>query len=516
MATYSRSTAFAFIKYAEEHRDAYAYFYAPTGGFGAWTGTRPIVAHEHPGGWAQPGYRSTSERSATHAMTARTDVLDKFRDGGAIVVLVEYPGGADPETPFASYSNIARFPAIWIARARLAQRIKDECEAGGFLDGLGDKSQLGWFAMSAGSSNTLMANWCPRSWNVIPRAPGKQVALGATLPRNDHYPAAMVVQGPPLTATQNDPSRMVNGIHSPLLAAITNPWHYRPRVRLFGTMAGTLLVGDILEGVSPTSEKGVIAAISGSGAATTIELLVQRGGVGGADDIILGDTFEEVGSPSNTFSVDGDPVTLDRFGYLEIPQATKEAISPALFLGQATEDDLEKIRSIPLLAFNVGTPSVGHQSGDVLTDMLANEFGADDSHDMMLLDELLTTYGPFANAVTYWGEDADTSVIVSGRQAILDAVGTPIVCTTDGEHFLRTGDSLQVGQGLGNTAMNGVFPVTVLSDTTFQLDGSASNGTYTGGGVWVYDNPTGRYCVAATILQTAYDWMKAAALTGLA
>lgn len=59
---------------------------------------------------------------------------------------------------------------------------------------------------------------------------------------------------------------------------------------------------------------------------------------------------------------------------------------------------------------------------------------------------------------------------------------TPIVVTTTVPHRYVTGDIVRVTGVLGNTAANGVFPVTVLSATTFSLTGSAGTGTYTGEG----------------------------------
>lgn len=55
---------------------------------------------------------------------------------------------------------------------------------------------------------------------------------------------------------------------------------------------------------------------------------------------------------------------------------------------------------------------------------------------------------------------------------------TPIVCTT-ATHSYTTGDRVVVRDGLVNTGMNGSWFITVLSGTTFSLNGSVGNGTYT-------------------------------------
>ena len=58
---------------------------------------------------------------------------------------------------------------------------------------------------------------------------------------------------------------------------------------------------------------------------------------------------------------------------------------------------------------------------------------------------------------------------------------SPIVVTT-AAHGLSTGDVVTLASVGGNTAANGTFRVTVVSSTTFQLDGTTGNGTYTSGG----------------------------------
>jgi len=66
---------------------------------------------------------------------------------------------------------------------------------------------------------------------------------------------------------------------------------------------------------------------------------------------------------------------------------------------------------------------------------------------------------------------------------VTGAVGTPIVISTGATpHTLRNGDFALISGVLGNTNANGIWNVTVLSATTFSLNGSATNATYTGGG----------------------------------
>lgn len=59
---------------------------------------------------------------------------------------------------------------------------------------------------------------------------------------------------------------------------------------------------------------------------------------------------------------------------------------------------------------------------------------------------------------------------------------TPIQITTAGAHGLATGSLVTIIGVQGNIAANGTFPITVINGTTFTLNGSQGNGTYTSGG----------------------------------
>ncbi len=78
----------------------------------------------------------------------------------------------------------------------------------------------------------------------------------------------------------------------------------------------------------------------------------------------------------------------------------------------------------------------------------------------------------------------------------------PIVITTGTTTGLTTGDSVTVGGVNGNTAANGMFTITVLNSTQFQLNGTTGNAAYTSGGAWAY-NPNGASYIAPT-----YNWLE--------
>ncbi len=71
--------------------------------------------------------------------------------------------------------------------------------------------------------------------------------------------------------------------------------------------------------------------------------------------------------------------------------------------------------------------------------------------------------------------------LVSGRGTISDASNTsPIVITvTSAGHGLQTNDYVEITSVQGNTAANGIWQVTRLTATTFSLNSSVGNGSFT-------------------------------------
>jgi len=515
MATYSRNTAYDYFHYAPEYPHAYCYVFEPVGGFGAWSGPRPIMFWLHQGGWGHPHMDYRGSRYPDIGMFAATTVQDAFLNGGAIVVVVEYPLGSNVEKPGQVYATANRYPHIWLAAARAIQRVKDECAPGGRLDGLGDPDQCFAYSNSAGVGTLLMSQWCPESWGMIPRAPGSQVALGSTLPKSDHYLRAMICQGPPGNPVTDDPSRQNLGIYCPIIVAVAKPWRYRPQLELFGTMVGTIAAGDFLEGTGSTTEKCYVVSVTGSGAATTIVVKLQRGD---ALDLTAAETFEVEDDPTTTFALSATPTIQCAYGWLELPQATKEAVSPFQYFEHWTAEDKERVAQIGLFALQFGNPSVQYRASDDVRALIPGKFGADDAHDVMFLDNRVSEIGYPPNFYrSRWGADAATASIGSDEQVILTASETsPIVCTTDVEHGIRTGDTIKVGQAVGMTGMEGIFTATRIDATSFSLDGSTGVGTYVDSGVWAFHNANGNYYDGTVLVTEMYEWVRDVIGIGLA
>jgi len=62
----------------------------------------------------------------------------------------------------------------------------------------------------------------------------------------------------------------------------------------------------------------------------------------------------------------------------------------------------------------------------------------------------------------------------------------PIVITTPSTHGLLTGTQITITGVNGNLGANGVFTITVISPTTFSLNGSVGSDAYLGGGSYVF------------------------------
>ncbi len=78
------------------------------------------------------------------------------------------------------------------------------------------------------------------------------------------------------------------------------------------------------------------------------------------------------------------------------------------------------------------------------------------------------------------------SLIATGsRGTVTNATNAmPIVVTTGAAHGLSSGATVSISGVGGNASANGLFTITVLSPTTFALDGSTGTAAYTSGGTW--------------------------------
>lgn len=71
------------------------------------------------------------------------------------------------------------------------------------------------------------------------------------------------------------------------------------------------------------------------------------------------------------------------------------------------------------------------------------------------------------------------------QHAIRDASDeSPIVISCEKPHGLETGATVLIEGVAGNLGANGTWPIKVINDTEFSLDGAFASGSYTGGGVW--------------------------------
>lgn len=84
----------------------------------------------------------------------------------------------------------------------------------------------------------------------------------------------------------------------------------------------------------------------------------------------------------------------------------------------------------------------------------------------------LQTPGGFANTMSL-------SYTVSNTTG---AAVSPIVVTTTTTHALFTGQQVTISGVVGNLAANGTFQITVINTTSFSLNSSTGNGSYTSGG----------------------------------
>lgn len=122
---------------------------------------------------------------------------------------------------------------------------------------------------------------------------------------------------------------------------------------------------------------------------------------------------------------------------------------------------------------------------------------------------IVASGGPAENTWLITVVDADTFTLDdSGSLGIFAFIGTvtlydgtsgiitdatnaePIVITTSLAHGRSTNQIVTIAAVGGNTAANGTWSITVLSDTTFSLTNSNGNAAYTSGGTWALSTIT--------------------------
>lgn len=88
--------------------------------------------------------------------------------------------------------------------------------------------------------------------------------------------------------------------------------------------------------------------------------------------------------------------------------------------------------------------------------------------------------GPVGN-----GTYAGGGTWVRGSQSVSSVSNATPIVVTSASHGLTTGDMVKITGVGGNVSANNTWAVTVLTSSTFSLDGSKGSGDYTGGGTWV-------------------------------
>lgn len=122
--------------------------------------------------------------------------------------------------------------------------------------------------------------------------------------------------------------------------------------------------------------------------------------------------------------------------------------------------------------------------------MFQGFFELDDAAKLFLQARTSADVPVDADALPKFRVYGQSGVVHSGTCGFADSGGltgatnaSPIVIT-QAAHGLTTGTKVTVSGVGGNTNANGTFTVTRVSASTFSLDGTTGNGSYTSGGSW--------------------------------
>lgn len=196
--------------------------------------------------------------------------------------------------------------------------------------------------------------------------------------------------------------------------------------------------------------------------------------------------------------VDADRISLDgstgngtyTSGGVVIPMpSSNEDIASVAFIksqsGSSGTSQLGIITSNITLVEN--TITYGHINGNYSITLPA----ADASKENICIFDFTTVDTGYpsitnTNILKKEGKALTYSATTSSSKTITGASNTsPIIITTSALHNYKNNDAVTISSVAGNTAANGTWVVTRLSDNTFSLNGSTGNGTYTSGGTSV-------------------------------
>lgn len=99
-----------------------------------------------------------------------------------------------------------------------------------------------------------------------------------------------------------------------------------------------------------------------------------------------------------------------------------------------------------------------------------------DAEDSDAIDRAYFTNSLTQGMVGLYPKPSTSTLLISGATN-----ASPIVISTTADHGLEDGDQATIVGVLGNTAANGDWTVTYISDTTFSLDDSTGSGAYIAG-----------------------------------
>ncbi len=119
-------------------------------------------------------------------------------------------------------------------------------------------------------------------------------------------------------------------------------------------------------------------------------------------------------------------------------------------------------------------------------------------------------YDVSANLLAPWAATSGTMPQQAAESLTITGASnaSPIVITIS-NHGYATGEQVTIADVLGNTAANGDWTITVLTSSTFSLNGSTGNGAYTSGGTCVVRRVGSRCSIMAV-------WGGRVVLSGLA
>lgn len=254
-----------------------------------------------------------------------------------------------------------------------------------------------------------------------------------------------------------------------------------------------LAIGDVVyvkDTVGPSGLNGAFAAVTAVPTATQIIVALATSGVWTSGGAVYKCTLATMVADGIGLASNAAPKQVTS----PVTQAVGVTISNLVSWSASNYESNAKYAARCRLSLGALSPNGPSEAYEFIA-LTAQQILADQDPPVSMrngpIDKATTFVNPVTRVVTTLLASTTPASSVLGDPvtpgcSALDVTGatnaSPIVVSAALSHGLQNGDGVVISGVLGNTAANGAHFITVVTGTSFQLDGTTGSGAYAGGG----------------------------------